>query len=74
MAGKPLEAATGAAKMKLTSIKAIPLRAHDAWWYDERGAINVFIRPNDSSDAVSCKIRRADLVKFIERSKPRGRK
>ena len=58
--------------MKLTPNKARPLNADSAWWYDERGAISVYV--SKYLVTLSCKIRRADLVKFIERSKPRKRK
>ena len=46
--------------------------ADSAWWYDERGGISVFIRKDGV--ILSCKIRRADLVRFIERGQPRKQK
>ena len=38
-----------------------------AWWYDERGGIGIYI--SDREKTVTCRIKRSDLIKYIERTK-----
>lgn len=45
------------------------LRAKDAWWYDNRGSIEVLIQPLEGN-AISCRIQRKELVKYLKRSAP----
>ena len=56
------------ATMSLSPKKARVLRGKSAWWYDECGAISVFVE-GISGAVLSCQIKRSHLIKYIERSK-----
>ncbi len=52
--------------------KAWVMRGKSAWWYDERGAISVFIE-GLNNDVVSCRIQHRKLEKYIARSHGTGK-
>ncbi len=54
--------------MSLKPKKAKIIKGKEAWWYDERGAISVYI--SGMGTTLSCRIKRSELVKFIKRSQP----
>ena len=56
-------------KLSLMPKQARTRRAMDAWWYEERGAIRIYIQPIYPGPTWSCSIKRSQLLKYIERSK-----
>lgn len=64
------------AKGKVPKLSLKPKKARsdkgcgDSWWYDDRGSIHVLIQPDRFTNAVSCRIKRSALLKYIKRSSP----
>lgn len=53
--------------------KAKVVIGHDAWWYDEKGGISVYVqRKNAGQSILACRIKRSDLVKFINRTEDKS--
>ena len=56
--------------MSLKPKKARVVKGKDAWWYDERGGISVYIE--GMGTILACVIKRSALERYLKRSSKGG--